>query len=174
MDNSGLSHYPFKKGETMDLNEYPKYIFFPSKLSREPGALSVAQEPSLPFLPKRIYWTYNVPEETKRGGHAHKTLWQVLVCVHGSIIVHADDGKGWYKAVTLDDPAKGLLLPPPFWHTMTFMRSDSVLLAIASDVYDESDYIRDYEEFLLTRKLIERKKSPGTAPAIDESTGVRL
>jgi hypothetical protein len=155
----------------MNLNEYPKCISFPAKFSREPGALSVAQEPDLPFQPKRMYWIYAMPEETKRGGHAHKKLWQVLVCVYGSVIVHLEDGTGWRKEVKLDDPSRGLLLPPPFWHTMTFVRSDSVLLAIASDVYDESDYIRDYGEFLRTRQRTERSTSQSTVPAKAGSIG---
>jgi len=158
----------------MNRSMKPAIIAFPMKRGREPGALSVAQEPDLPFLPKRLYWIYGVPEGIMRGGHAHKELWQVLVCLHGSITVHLEDGMGWREAMTLDNPAQGLLLPPPFWHTITFGQPDSVLLAIASDVYDESDYIRDYGEFLRTRQPDGRRKSSRIAPSADEPIGVEL
>lgn len=137
----------------MNHSERPSLIRFPARQGREPGSLSVAQEPGLPFTPKRVYWTYGVPEGTERGGHAHKTLWQVLLCVHGSITVRLDDGMGWKEEMTLGNPAEGLLLPPPFWHTMKFGRPDSVLVVIASEPYDEADYFRDYGEFLRTREL---------------------
>lgn len=152
----------------------PVIIAFPMKRGHELGALSVAQKPDLPFLPKRLYWIYGVPEGNMRGGHAHKKLWQVLICLHGSITVHLEDGRGWQETMKLDDPTLGLLLPPPFWHTMTFGQPGSVLLAIASDVYDESDYIRDYGEFLRTRQPNGRQKSSRIAPSTDEPTGVDL
>lgn len=158
----------------MKSNMKPAVVAFPTKFGREPGSLSVAQDSDLPFLPKRLYWIHRVPEGNMRGGHAHKELWQILICLHGSIIVHLEDGRGWQETITLDDPGRGLLLPPPFWHTMTFGQPDTVLLAIASDVYDESDYIRDYAEFLRTREPDGRQESSSTAPSAAKPTGVDL
>lgn len=95
---------------------------------------------------KRAYWTYGVPGNTKRGGHAHRDLWQRLVCPHGAIEVLLDDGER-KESVLLDDPSQSLAIGPMVWHDMIWRKEDSVLLVMASDYYLESDYIRSYGEF---------------------------
>jgi dTDP-4-dehydrorhamnose 3,5-epimerase-like enzyme len=99
------------------------------------------------FFFKRIYYTCGVKKYLIRGYHAHKALEQVLICVFGSIEIMCDDGDKKEYTI-LDDPAKGLHIHSGIWHTMKWLTDDSVLLVIASDYYDESDYIRDYAEFV--------------------------
>ncbi|MDK2907088.1 hypothetical protein X928_05370 [Petrotoga miotherma DSM 10691] len=102
---------------------------------------------NIPFEIKRIYYTYYVPVGTKRGGHAHRELNQLLWCPYGKINVILDDGKG-KKEFLLNSPEKGLLVGKGIWHDMYWIKENSVLCVAASDYYDESDYIRDYNNFL--------------------------
>jgi len=101
----------------------------------------------IPFAFKRVYYTYGVKEGVIRGHHAHKALEQLLICVYGAIEIMCDNGEKKEYTV-LDDPAKGLYVGPGIWHTMKWLKDDSVLLVLASEYYDESDYIRDYDEFI--------------------------
>jgi len=101
----------------------------------------------IPFAFKRVYYTYGVKEGIIRGYHAHKALEQLLICVYGAIEIMCDNGEKKEYTV-LDDPAKGLYVGPGIWHTMKWLKDDSVLLVLASEYYDESDYIRDYDEFI--------------------------
>ncbi|MEN6471863.1 MAG: FdtA/QdtA family cupin domain-containing protein [Clostridiaceae bacterium] len=101
----------------------------------------------LPFVIKRIYYIYDVPKGTCRGGHAHKELSQILFCPYGKVQVTLDDGAG-KQVIILDTPDKGLLIGPGLWRDMLWLQSDSVLCVAASDYYDEADYIRDYDEFI--------------------------
>lgn len=101
----------------------------------------------IPFAIKRIYYTYDVPLEIKRGMHAHKNLQQVLWCPYGEIEVVLDNGKEKIS-YSLDSPQKALLVLKGYWHDMYWKKEDSVLCAAASDYYNEEDYIRDYNEFL--------------------------
>lgn len=100
----------------------------------------------IPFEIKRVYYIYDVPNDVKRGFHAHKKLEQVLVCVNGSVTIHVEDAKTKEKFV-LDDPHKGLYIGPRVWREMTDFYPNSVFLAIVSRPYEEEDYIRDYKEF---------------------------
>ncbi|WP_367362451.1 FdtA/QdtA family cupin domain-containing protein [Mesotoga sp.] len=104
-------------------------------------------EKDIPFDFKRVYYTYGVKEGIIRGHHAHKALEQLLICVYGAIEVMCDNGEK-NEYTVLDDPAKGLYVGPGIWHTIKWLRNDSVLLVLASEYYDESDYIRDYDEFI--------------------------
>src|SRR5665648_625366 len=101
----------------------------------------------IPFDIKRIYYIYNVPKEIKRGFHAHKRLEQVLICMSGSIKIKADNGNE-KKIIELNSPNKGLYIGPGVWHEMCDFSQNSVLLVLASDYYNEKDYIRDYEKYL--------------------------
>jgi len=101
---------------------------------------------------KRIYYIYNVPKEIKRGFHAHKRLEQVLICVSDSVKIKVDDGNE-KKIIELNDPSKGLYIGPGIWREMYDFSQKSVLLILASDYYDENDYIRNYEEFLKMIKI---------------------
>ena len=105
----------------------------------------------IPFAFKRVYYTYGVKEGIIRGHHAHKALEQLLICVYGAIEIMCDDGDKKEYTV-LDDPAKGLYVGRGIWHTMKWLKDDSVLLVLACEYYDESDYIRDYDEFIRLAK----------------------
>lgn len=112
------------------------------------GVLSVAEGGEyLPFEIRRAYWIYRVPYGETRGGHAHKNLSQVLIAVSGSFEVTLDNGNDT-RRVLLNNPAEGLLLLPGIWRTLENFSNDAVCLCLASELYDEQDYIRDYEEFL--------------------------
>ena len=102
----------------------------------------------IPFDIKRIYYIYNVPKEIKRGSHAHKTLEQILICMSGSIKIKVDNGNE-KKIIELNSPSKGLYIGPGVWREMSDFSQNSVLLVLASEYYNENDYIRDYKEFLL-------------------------
>jgi len=105
----------------------------------------------VPFEIKRYFMVFRVASEEIRGEHAHRTLHQFLICVHGRCHLVADDGENRQEFV-LDSPAIGVHLPPMVWGAQYRYSKDAVLLALASDVYDPADYIRDYSEFLELRK----------------------
>lgn len=98
------------------------------------------------FTVKRIYWTYYTPNHVVRGHHAHEKLEQVIVAVSGIINLVFEDSKGNEYEFTLDEPSKGVYVPPGYWRTIRFSHN-AVLLCMASEAYDESDYIRNYEDF---------------------------
>ncbi|MFN6946984.1 MAG: sugar 3,4-ketoisomerase [Cytophagaceae bacterium] len=103
---------------------------------------------SVPFDIKRVYYITNLSNpKAIRGKHAHKKLEQYIFCVSGSFRLHLDDGVT-KQNITLDSPYYGIRLGPKLWHTMTKFSRDCVILVLASDYYDENDYIRNYEEFL--------------------------
>jgi acetyltransferase-like isoleucine patch superfamily enzyme len=101
----------------------------------------------LPFQPKRFFAIYDVAAREVRGEHAHRELEQFLVCLKGSCVVVLDDGRE-RDEVALDTPQVGLYIPPMVWGIQYLYSSDAVMLALASDVYSASDYIRNYDEFL--------------------------
>jgi dTDP-4-dehydrorhamnose 3,5-epimerase-like enzyme len=101
----------------------------------------------LPFLPKRYFIVFDVAEGQTRGGHAHSTSHQLLICVKGSCLVALDDGKT-RDEVWLDRPELALYLPPKIWATQKQFSPDAVLMVLASDLYNPEEYIKDYEEFL--------------------------
>ena len=123
-----------------------KYKFPPH--GDERGQLVAIEElKDIPFSPKRIYYIYGTQEGVRRGFHAHKKLEQILVCVSGSCKIYMDDGTDTDN-VLLDNPYDGLYIGPNMWHEMFDFSSDAVLLVLASDYYNESDYIRNYNEFV--------------------------
>ena len=112
------------------------------------GALvSLEEMNNVPFKIKRVYYLFDTKDGVRRGFHAHKELQQLAVVVKGSCWFHLDDGK-CTQQVMLNNPAKSLLLPPMLWHEMYDFSDDCILMVLASDHYDESDYIRNYQEFL--------------------------
>jgi len=112
------------------------------------GMLSFGEiEKHVPFEIKRYFLVFNVPSKDIRGEHAHKTLHQFLVCVHGSCHVLVDDRVNRQEFV-LDQPGIGIYVPPKVWAVEYKYSDDAVLLVLASDFYDPADYIRDYTEFL--------------------------
>jgi len=101
----------------------------------------------IPFDINRVYYTYDVPLDTKRGMHAHKNLKQILWCPYGSIEVILDDGVN-QQSYFLDSPEKALFVLNGYWHDMYWRKEGSVLCVAASEYYNEDDYIRDYDTFL--------------------------
>ena len=101
----------------------------------------------IPFNIKRVYYVYNTDTGAVRGCHAHKRLQQVFICVHGSCRIKLDDGKET-EIITLDRPDEGIYVSGNVWREMSDFSPDAVLLVLASEAYDETDYIRDYDEFL--------------------------
>ena len=107
------------------------------KHERENGNITVVENDiDLPFAVKRVYYLYDVPGGEERGGHSHKQLYQLLVAAGGSFDVILDDGI-----------STGLLIVPGIWRVLNNFSSGSVCLVLTSDYYEESDYIRDYQEF---------------------------
>ena len=117
------------------------------------GYLTALEENrEISFIIKRIYYVYTVPKEIKRGFHAHKRLEQVLICVNGNVKIKLDDGNE-KRIFELSNPSKGLYIGPGIWREMYDFNQNAVLLVLASEYYDEEDYIRDYEEFLKMIKI---------------------
>ena len=100
----------------------------------------------VPFDIKRVYYLYDVPSDANRGGHAHKELRQLIIAANGSFTITLDDGEN-KKAYTLNRPYQGLLIVPGIWRNLDDFSSGAVLLCLASEHYDESDYIRNYTDF---------------------------
>lgn len=101
----------------------------------------------IPFEIKRVYYITGADKNLRRGFHAHKELVQVLVCVKGSCYVMVDDGNE-KKDVLLSEPNEGLIVDKKIWHEMYDFSDDCVLLVLASDYYNEADYLRNYDDFM--------------------------
>lgn len=123
-----------------------KYVFQPHGDAR--GQLVALEEfKDIPFRIRRVYYMYDTRDGVTRGKHAHKSLQQILVCIHGSCKILLDNGKE-KKIVPLEKPYEGLYVSNVMWREMYDFSSDAVLMVLASEPYDEGDYIRDYDEFL--------------------------
>jgi dTDP-4-dehydrorhamnose 3,5-epimerase-like enzyme len=123
-----------------------KYAF--QQHGDERGMLvALEQYGDIPFEIKRVYYMYQTKKDVRRGFHAHKSLQQILVCIHGSCKVLLDNGTE-KKTVSLERPYEGLYVANNMWREMYNFSEDAVLLVLASEMYQEEDYIRDYEEFL--------------------------
>ena len=129
----------------------PTIINFPKIGNTALGYISLAEKDTLPFDVKRIYWTYFTPEDVERGAHAHYELEQILVAVAGRITVNTEMPDGSKQTFILESPDKGVFLPKYSWHIMQYSHN-AVQMCIASMVYEEIDYIRDYNEF---KKIID-------------------
>ena len=112
------------------------------------GNLTVAEaNKNVPFDIKRVYWLYDVPGGECRGGHAHKQIKEILIAVSGSFHVTLDNGKE-KQTFLLNHPYQGLLIDTKTWRTLDDFSSGAVCVVLASDFYDENDYIYDYNDFL--------------------------
>ena len=128
------------------------------------GSLSVGEfDKHLPFVPKRYFVVFDVPSKDVRGEHAHKTLHEFCVCVHGSLSIVLDDGEQRCE-VQLDSPTLGLHIPPLVWGIQYRFSRDAVLLVLASEPYDPDDYIRDYDDFLKVARARKPQHGPLHAP----------
>ena len=101
----------------------------------------------IPFEIKRIFYLYNIPSGEDRGGHAHRNLHQFIVAVSGQFTLALDDGTS-RKEYLMDNPSLGVHISPMIWGDLSNFSSDAVCMVLASDYYDESDYYRNYEEFV--------------------------
>lgn len=123
-----------------------KYMFQPHGDQR--GQLvSMEEHKDIPFHIKRVYYMYDTKDGVVRGLHAHKKLEQILVCIHGSCKIKLDNGRET-KIVPLEKPYEGLYVANNMWREMYDFSKDAVLMVLASEVYNEDDYIRDYDTFL--------------------------
>ena len=131
---------------------YDCYILPLSKINNRAGNITIVEgDKDVPFPIKRIYYLYDIPGGETRGGHAHKELFQLIVAASGSFNVLLDDGMN-KKIVTLNRPDYGLMIVPGIWRELYDFSSGAVCLVLASHKYSETDYIRDYENYIKFRK----------------------
>lgn len=122
-----------------------------SQVHNDAGNITVLENnKNIPFAIKRIYYLYDVPKGADRGGHGHYELQQYIVAASGSFTFVLDDGVS-RKKIFLNDPSKALHIQPGIWREIKDFSSGSICLVLASHEYSESDYIRDYEEYLKYR-----------------------
>ena len=127
------------------MNKEPYIISLETIGDDEIGFLTVADK-NLPFKPNRVYWIYNTPENLKRGGHAQKVNNNIVVCIQGKVEILIEDKTKQHYYYLLDNSRKGLFVPSGHWKEFV-MSSNAILLCLASEEYDESDYVRDKKEF---------------------------
>ncbi|HPO55891.1 MAG TPA: FdtA/QdtA family cupin domain-containing protein [Ignavibacteriaceae bacterium] len=143
----------------MDINKTTIYdcsIVHLSKIHNRAGNITIVENlKSIPFEIKRVYYLYDIPGGEARGGHAHKTLNQIIIAASGSFDVLLDDGIN-KKVINLNRPYIGLYVVPGLWRELLNFSSGSICMVLASEKYDESDYIRDYNNF--TKYKILQKK----------------
>ena len=110
------------------------------------GLVSYEESRNIPFPIKRVYCIYNVGSNDARGFHAHRELEQVAVCIQGSCTMLLDNGRE-KESIVLSSPYKGVHIGSNIWRVMKNFSSDCVLVVLASELYDEADYIRSYDKF---------------------------
>jgi dTDP-4-dehydrorhamnose 3,5-epimerase-like enzyme len=115
------------------------------------GNLAVIQNDTIPFIFKRVYYLFDVPSTAFRGGHSHINQHEILIALSGSFTVTVKDGKD-KKSFLLNKPNVGLHIPNGIWRELENFSSGSVCLVFASDIFEEADYIRDFDEFIATKK----------------------
>lgn len=118
------------------------------KIQDRRGNLSVVEGDTIPFVSQRVYYLYDVPSGSKRGGHAHMEQQQFLIALSGSFDVILKDGKN-KKTITLNRPNLGLLIVPGIWREIENFSSGSVCLVLSSNQFSEEDYIREFKKFKL-------------------------
>ena len=131
-----------------------KMYHFPPHGDDRGQLVAIEAQKDLPFDIKRVYYIYDTLPGVRRGFHAHRDLQQVLLCVHGSCKIHLDNGFETAE-VLLDEPNKGLYISNDMWREMYDFSDGAVLLVLASRHYDESDYIRNYDDFI---KMVKGKQ----------------
>jgi dTDP-4-dehydrorhamnose 3,5-epimerase-like enzyme len=127
-------------------DKQPHIIQLPKFLDARGNLSFIEQENHIPFKIQRTYWIYDVPGGEKRGGHAYKENEELIVALSGSFDVLLDDGKE-KKTFSLNRSYYGLYVPKGTWREMQNFSTNSLALILSSTKYDESDYIRDYDEF---------------------------
>lgn len=123
-----------------------------NKIHNRAGNITIIEEnKSVPFPIERIYYLYDIPGNESRGGHGHKELHQLIVAASGSFSITLNDGY-IKRTFFLNNPNVGLLIVPGIWRELDDFSSGSVCLVLASHLYNESDYIRDFQEFINYKK----------------------
>jgi dTDP-4-dehydrorhamnose 3,5-epimerase-like enzyme len=117
------------------------------KIEDNRGNISIIENDVVPFEIKRVYYLYDIPSSSKRGGHAHKEQFELLIPLSGSFDVVLKNGKE-ERIVALNKPDKGLLIKSNVWRELENFSSGAVCLVISSGVFSEDDYIRDFEDYL--------------------------
>lgn len=138
------------KNNTIDI----QLISLP-KIEDPRGHLSVIENDTIPFEIKRVYYLYDIPSGAERGGHSHKELQEFLIALSGSFDVVLNNGQD-ERIETLNKPNVGLLIKSGIWRELKNFSSGAVCLVVASDVYIEEDYIRDFDEFIISKNLIDK------------------
>ncbi len=115
------------------------------------GNLAVIEKDILPYQVKRVYYLFDVPSDSFRGGHAHKEQLEFLIALSGSFTVTVDNGKS-KKSFLLNKPNKGLLLPTGIWRELEDFSSGAICLVLSSGEFDEDDYIRGYDDFINSKR----------------------
>lgn len=124
-----------------------------SKIHNPAGNITIVQnKKDLPFNVKRVYYLYDVPGGSERGGHAHKVLYQLIVAASGSFDVIIDDGKQ-KKVIQLNRPNFGLMVIPGIWREIVNFSSGAICFVLASEKYSEDDYIREYDTYKLWKSV---------------------
>lgn len=125
----------------------PKLIQLPTLSDHRGGLAFIEGNTHIPFDIKRVYYLYDVPPNRERGAHGHKELEQILISLNGSFEVHLDNGSD-KKFFLLSNPGIGLYVPKMMWRDLKYFTPGSVCLVLASQVYSEDDYYRNYQDFL--------------------------
>jgi hypothetical protein len=138
----------------MERNSVYDCVILPlNKIHNRAGNITIVEgNKNVPFEVKRIYYLYDIPGGEDRGGHAHKELRQLIIAASGSFNVLLDDGLN-KKVVTLNRPDYGLLVVPGIWRELMEFSSGAICLVLASETYDELDYLRSYDEFRMLRDV---------------------
>ncbi len=131
-------------------------LHFEIKGDSRGSLIAIESNKDIPFDINRVYYIFDTKPRVVRGHHAHKTLEQMLICVSGSCTIVLDDGEN-RNEVALSEPSSGLYIGPNIWHEMKDFSEGAVLLVLASDFYNENDYIRNYDEFMNYIRSIHRE-----------------
>ena len=124
------------------------YLIALDEIHHASGDITVVEEGShSPFSFRRVYFLHGLKANSERGSHAHRELRQLMIAVNGSFRVRLT-GVGWKDSFTLDDPNVALFIPPLTWRDLDHFSENAICLVLASEVYEEADYIRDYNEFM--------------------------
>ena len=137
-----------------------KKVYFQPHGDERGQLIALEEYKDIPFQIRRVYYIYDTAEGVTRGYHAHKSLQQILICIHGSCKIRLDNGKE-KEIVLLDKPNEGLYVSNAMWREMFDFSPDAVLLVLASELYDEADYIRNYNDFLEYVRNCEETKTDG-------------
>lgn len=138
------------------MNDYRgPFLITPERYEDSRGSMGIIQDHKIPFKILRTFWLSQVPENTRRGGHAHRTSEQLLICLEGTIEAELEDFNGQFHQFCLE-PHQALYLPPLCWGHFIF-HQNATALCLASDHFDETDYIRDYAVFEKLKDAIKNR-----------------